>query len=237
MKLSRPLQVAIALSFCLHLGAQTRRTPQVGPFGAIPPTRTAVKISSELQKQLPARAVPLVVRQTHLTREGETFIFYEVLDNRGLFPEAGTVVFAREDKVIRKLEIGEGCNYIDDASFAFSRGQGVALALMCSGDGSSIDFFLLGAVQDSYQVTLHKETDEGRMRIREGSAPELEIWSAREDLDGRESCTWCPHRYQLDRYVWRDSKFVKVGSSVTKESLNPASVIQEVLKVFAAPKS
>jgi hypothetical protein len=68
------------------------------------------------------------------------------------------------------------------------------------------------------------------MRILPGSALRFELWDADTNLDPKESCVWCPHRYRVLTYELQGNDFKLIAERTTQEFLDPGEI---AVKPFA----
>jgi len=191
----------------------------VGAFGGWSEPLPPLKVPPTLRQFVPGGAILRAIINTQMVSDGETWLLYDNGDN---FPEvhldavrAGKVA-SLFDSVIASVA-GLVPFTIDRKS------QMLAFANHDGGDCSDTTFAIFAARAGTYQKIFDIQTEEGRMKIFEDSTERIEVWSASYHLNTK-NCIWCPHRYQVETYVWQSGKFKRTHTRRTSEQLDPAEI-------------
>lgn len=235
-KLYRIMAIPVGILCCLATAAPQTSTPS--PLGVLvsPPARVAVP--AEIRSLLPEGAVVRLLGETKLAPQGESIVVYDFYhqseepDSHIWIVRSGQVV-TRYD--LRDLfQFGEEFTVVALASFSLDRDgtAAAAVAFRNMGNGATSYFLVLRANQQSYEVMFSRVTTQGRLNILQGENPRLELWSALEDGETPlESCTWCPHQYEVETFEWRQNNFAKVERRQTQQRLDPYRVADQPLVV------
>ncbi len=204
----------------------------VGAFGAMDKPLAAVPVSDAIRTQLPDLKVIRAVRHTSLAPSGEQMVMYDTSADE-FAPKQKIAVIANGAvastfDVSKLVRYGEQAIYQASCQFELFPGQnGFVIAYIISGDGTGSAFIILAHIEGSYRLVFARLVGQGRLVFR---AALFELWErsfdksrSNAELDNFE-CEWCDHRYLISKYSWRSGRYVKIASTRTKATYDPASI-------------
>jgi hypothetical protein len=75
------------------------------------------------------------------------------------------------------------------------------------------------------------------LRIKPGKSANLELWSASGGCESyskpRGTCIWCPQRYGVHRYAWRNGQLEDKGTRLTRDCLDPGKIVETPIAVVS----
>jgi hypothetical protein len=203
---------------------------------------TALSVSDAIRSQLPDLKVVRALRHTTLGLSGEQIVMYdtsadEFAPKQKIAVIANGVVVSNFD-ISRLIQYGEQAIYQASCQFEVLPSQnGFVIAYVISGDGTGSAFLILTHTTGGYRVVFAHTVGQGRLIFR---ARTFELWErtfdnrrSNAELDNFE-CEWCDHRYLISKYSWRNGRYVKIASTRTKTTYNPASITGTPLVVMSS---
>jgi len=227
------LRVGCAAQVSNEAGSDCGSSPRVvGAFGAMDKPVPAVSISEAVKNQLSDLKVVRAVRRTDLAPSGEQIVMYDTSTDE--FAPKQRIAVISDGKVISNFEVtrlvayGEQAIYQTSCEFEVRTGQkGFVVAYLLSGDGTGSAFILLTHTARDYRVVFARIVGQGRLVFKVGT---FDLWERTFDkrrqnaeLDNFE-CEWCDHRYRISKYSWNNGSYVKVASTRTKNTYEPAAI-------------
>jgi hypothetical protein len=224
------LRILAAALLTLTFSAGVRASgPQAAPPDA--------KVDARVKALLPSKARIRVAMDLHLTSQGETLIAYEQPD-KDSGETVAALVLVREGKRIpfrgqQAEDMILDCRYGSALTFPVETGQqAVALALVCSADGSLMNFMILRWGGNSGYLWDFLEGFHAQLRIASGNPTTMELWAASGGCGDfkrpQVTCRDCPQRYSIRRYEWHGGQLEekKKGENLTKNCLDPREMGQ-----------
>jgi hypothetical protein len=227
MKFLKIAYVPLVIFFACQVAAQVQTPLHVEAFGGVHEPLPAITVPLELEPFLPKGFILRSEFKTRMSPEGETLFLYD--NGEDTFPE----VHLHALRNGKNLALFDGAVAGVAGLLPIKSPQGreiVVFAYHVGFDESDTTFVIFGAGDNLYQGIFEQKTTEGQMRILGNPPLQIEIWSADATLDQGESCVWCPHRYDVRTYLYRDGKFNMTSKLTTKMSLDPGSIAE---KTFA----
>jgi hypothetical protein len=200
----------------------------VEAFGGVQEAPKPLSVPTELNPYVPKGFVLRAVLQTKMAPEGETLILYD--NGEDNFPEVHlhAVRSGKDMKLFDGVVAGvAGLLPIQSSKHK----QLVSFAYHVGFDMADTTFVIFRSETDSYGKVFEQETMSGQLRVLGGSPLKLETWSADWKLDSAESCVWCPHRYQVQTYVWNEDGFRLVKQRTTSEPMDPSALVEKTFVV------
>lgn len=205
----------------------------VGAFGALNNPGTPVPLSAESRAQLPKIATVRRVLDTNIGPSSEQVIVYDSAAD-DLEPSP-TVAFLVGSRVVKSFAVfdlapkGAGFeSYLSSCEFEIAKNErALAIALSTAGDGAGSAFAIIKWESGDYRIVFNPLVSQGRMQL---GVLKLELWdasfgrnAARADSPNFE-CIWCPHRYVVTEYLWRNGKYARAGSKRIAKMYDPADI-------------
>ena len=204
----------------------------VGVFGAMDKPVAAVAISDAVLNQLPDVKIVRDASHTTLSSSGEQVVMYDsAVDESVPNPKIAIVV---NGVVATTFDVAKFVPHAEQAIYQTScqlqlhaDHSGFVVAYTLSGDGTGSAFVLLFLVAGKYQVVFSGLFGQGRLVFQ---ADTMKLWERTFDKSRLSAdspnfeCEWCDHRYLVTTYRWRDDKYVKIASSRTKKTFDPAQI-------------
>jgi hypothetical protein len=210
-----------ALLGVIQILAQVQAPLRVEAFGGVQSTLPPISVPPELKSFVPSNSILRAVLTTNLTSEGERIFLYD--NGEDIFPSVNLrgLRNGREFKLFDGTVAGiAGLLPIKTSSDL----QLLGFAYHQGGDQSDTRFVIFAHDGQGYRSVFQKQTTQGRIRILPGSALRFEMWDANAQLDPKESCVWCPHRYRVLTYEVHGSDFKEIKKRTTREFLDPGEI-------------
>lgn len=207
----------------------------ISPFGAENNAGPSVSLASDIRSQLPKLYEARRTLNTSLAPSGEQVVIYDSsADDSDPHPKVAIVVGGR----IAKLFDGGEFN---PHSGGFERllascevdlapnDKALAVAVSSGYDGAATVFAIIKWQAGQYRVVSNPMVGQGRIEF--GNL-RLELWDViwgkvndpKNEEYGKYECVWCPHRYRVTEYLWRNGKYVKAGSYRTTRNYDPSDI-------------
>lgn len=202
----------------------------VGAFGAMDKPVAPVSVPAAIRNQISDVKIVRDLRHTTLAASGEQVVMYdstidEIAPNPKIAVVADGAVVATFD-VAKLVPHAEQAVYRTSCEIQLDADQsGFVIAYTLSGDGTGSAFAVLAHIAGKYRVVFSRLVGQGRLVFQIGT---FELWERTFDKSRQDAgsenfeCEWCDHRYLVTKYRWRDSKYVKISSSHTKITYDPA---------------
>jgi hypothetical protein len=128
-------------------------------------------------------------------------------------------------------EYAESYVFVDAKQFITPLQEtGIAAAFRNAGDGAGSIFVAIAGLKNKWEITFLKRCTQARLTIsHDGDILALLSVYDPEDND----CTWCPHRYQKEVYVYnRKAKKYKLSKRMLQpKRMDPTSVLMQVVEI------
>jgi hypothetical protein len=207
----------------------------IGAFGAEDRAGVPFPAAAEIRAQLPGVQVVRRVLETKLAPSGEqTVVFDSNKDDSDPHPRVAFLVGGHVVKLLDATVLnphGGGFErYLSSCEFDLTRNQrALAIALTAGYNGAASAFAIIRWQSGDYRVFFSPSVGQGRMEF---GPLQLELWDMiwgkvidpRSEDFGNYECVWCPHRYLVTQYLWRNGRYVKAGSRRTTKKYDPADV-------------
>jgi hypothetical protein len=237
-----------ALSFCLPQRSEAsesgcNESPRViNPFGAENSAGPSVSLAPDIRLKLPEFHEARRLLNTNLAPSGEQVVIYDSsADESDPQPKVAILVGGRIAKLFDGGEInshGGGFErYLSSCEFDIAPNErALAVAISAGYDGAGTVFAVIRWQSGQYRVVFNPLVGQGRIEF---GTLKLELWNMiwgkvkdrKSEEYGNFECVWCPHRYLVTEYLWRDGKYVKAGSYRTRRAYNPSDISQTSLLV------
>ncbi len=182
---------------------------------------STMNLQAKLHALLPPSAIVRRVLDIHMTGLGEKVILYDS-DPDELEPLPKIAIYANE-KIVETFAAeapGGFTRLLADCRFPLTPGrQGLALAYRAGGDGSLTTFLVIGFQSGKYQVLQTLNAPRSRM-VFDGQIGQFVLWAG----EGSEECVWCKQRYEISKYRFNGSRFVKVATKKSPTNLDPGEI-------------
>jgi hypothetical protein len=207
----------------------------VSAFGAENNPGAQVSLATGIRSQLPGLYEVRRILDTKLAPSGEQIVIYDSsTDDSDPLPKVAFVVGGHTVKVFD----GEALNpkgggferYLSSCEFDLTPKQrALAIVVSAGYDGAASAFAIMAWQSGEYRIVFHTRVGQGRMEL---GVLKFELWDMiwgkvtdRKRVDfGDPECVWCPHRYRITEYLWRDGKYFKAGSRETVKQFDPAEI-------------
>ena len=207
----------------------------IGAFGAEDRAGPPVPLAADIRSQLPGVQVVRRVLDTNLAPSGEQTVIYDSdADDSDPHPKLAFLVGGKTVKLFDEVALnphGGGFErYLASCEFDLTRNQrALAIALTAGYDGAASVFAIIRWQSGEYRVVFSPTVGQGRMEF---GPLKLDLWSTiwgkvkdpKSEEFGNYECVWCPHRYLVTEYLWRNGRYVKAGSKRTTKMYDPADV-------------
>jgi hypothetical protein len=225
---------AAFLSFAVAAPARGQVQPplDVEAFGGRSEALPQLKVPSDLRQFIPDGNFLRAIIKTQISPEGETWLLYDNGDDS--FPKIH----------LDAIRAGKAIKLYDDAVGGFAglvpfslqgKRQALAFAYHVGFDCGDTTFVIFAAHRGTYDKIFEHQTSEGRMKIVQDSAAQLEVWSADWNFDPpARSCVWCPHRYHIQSYSWRGGKFNLTGERLSSKLLDTPEIAGKPFTLLTA---
>jgi hypothetical protein len=209
------------------------RSRDIGPFGAMDRQSESAVLSKDVARLLPQLHAVRQVFNTNLSPSGEDVIVYDSsAEDFDPKPRVAILVNGRIAKLFDTEELdpsGAGFEkYLGGCLFALTRNQkALAIAVSSAGDGTGSEFTIITWHSGAFRIEFKLSVAQGRLEL---SSQSLKVWdrvlgrNASRPESPHFECEWCPHRYVVTEYIWRNGRYAKAGSRRTKQMYDPADV-------------
>lgn len=180
-----------------------------------------MKLQQELQTLLPPSAIIRRILDTQMTARGEKAILYDS-DRDELEPSPRIAIYANGEIVETFAAEAPGgfTRLLADCQFPLAPGRhGLALAYRAGGDGSLTTFLLIGFQSGKYRVLQTVNAPRSRM-VFDGQVGQFALWAG----EGSDECVWCKQRYEISKYKFNGTRFVRVTSKKSSSKLDPGEI-------------
>jgi hypothetical protein len=224
------------LQRCAALESNCDNLPRiVSAFGAEDNPGPDISLAPAVSSKLPGLRHVRRVLDTNLSPSGEQIVIYDSdADESDPRPKMAFLLGGRVVKLFDGSDLsprGGGFErYLASCEFDLAKDQrAFAIAVSSGYDGDATAFAIIRWQSSQYQIVFNPIVGQGRMEL---GALKLELWSTiwgkvrdpkSEDF-GNYECVWCPHRYRVTEYLWRNGRYVKTGSYRTKKAHDPADI-------------
>jgi hypothetical protein len=224
MKRLRQTLTIPLLALVCQTPAPVQVPTHVEAFGGVQEALKPINVPTELKPYVPNGFVLRAVLQTKMSPDGETLVLYD--NGEDSFPEVHlhAVRSGKDMKLFDGVVAGvAGLLPIQSSKHQ----QFVSFAYHVGFDMADTTFVIFRSETNSYGKIFEHETTSGQMRVLSDSPVKFETWSADWALDQAESCVWCPHRYQVQTYVWHADGFKLVKQRTTSEPMDPSALVEK----------
>jgi hypothetical protein len=216
----------------------------ISAFGAENNAGPAVSLASDIRSQLPELHETRRILNTNLVPSGEQVVIYDSsADDSDPHPKVAVVAGGR----VARLFDGGDFNphsggferYLSSCEFDLAPSEkALAVAVSSGYDGAATVFAIIRWHAGQYRVVFNPIVGQGRIEF--GSL-KLELWDMiwgkvkdpKSEDYGNYECVWCPHRYRVTEYLWRNGKYVKAGSYRTRRLYDPSDISKTSLLVMS----
>jgi hypothetical protein len=208
------------------LAAQIEAPLRVGIMGGVQQALPPMPVPERFKNFVPEGAVLRAVLPARMSEEGETLLLYD--NGEAIYPEIClTAIRSGEKRMLFRESVSAFAGLL--LVNLPDRQQVLIFAYHIAGDQSDTHFVMFGAEGRRYRTLFEEQTFEGRLRILSFLPVQMEIWSANPALDQPPSCIWCPHRYDIETYVWRRNRFRRSATRRTPSPLLPGDIARDAI--------
>ncbi len=216
----------------------------ISPFGAENNARPSVPLAPDIRQQLPELYEARRVLNTNLAPSGEQVVIYDSsAEDSDPHPKVAVVVRGRVANLFDGGDFNRHSGgferYLSSCEFDLAPNErALAVALSSGFDGAATVFAIIRWQAGKYRVVFNPMVTQGRIEF---VAIKLELWDGiwgkvkdpKSAEYGDYECVWCPHRYRVTEYLWRNGEYVKAGSHRTRRAYDPSDISKTSLLVNA----